>query len=86
MPIGRGPDGRIRVRYVLKENGPDQLQVYSGSGYSTPAPLGGGGETAGKLARLPPRGKQAWMAGSALRDPAASRPKRQKKGRDTSPD
>ncbi len=71
QPLGRGPDGRIRVRYVLREDGPDQLQVYSGSGYSAPVSLAGEGEAIDKLARLTPRGKQVWMAGSALRAPSA---------------
>lgn len=76
QPIVRGPDGRIRVRYVLREDGPDQLQVYSGEGYSAPVPLGDEGQAIDKLARLTPRGKQVWMAGSALRAPSANRGKK----------
>jgi hypothetical protein len=65
---GRGPDGRIRHRLIINEDGPDQLQIYSGSGYAVPNATG---EDAAKLARLTPRGKQAWMAGSYLRAPAS---------------
>jgi len=64
---GRGPDGRIHHRLLINEEGPDQLQVYTPSGYSAPAPL----DDAAKLAHLTPRGKRAWMAGSSLRDPAS---------------
>lgn len=62
LHLGRGPDGRIHVRYILKEEGPDQLQVDSPDGY-TPA------EDAAKLDRLTPRGKQVWLSGSSLRPP-----------------
>jgi len=65
---GRGPDGRIRHRLLINEDGPDQLQVYSGSGYAAPNDTG---EDAEKLAHLTPRGKQAWRAGSYLRVPAS---------------
>ncbi|MDD5037687.1 MAG: hypothetical protein PHE55_23400 [Methylococcaceae bacterium] len=34
LHIGRGADGRIHHRYVFNDEGPDQLQVYSGSGYA----------------------------------------------------
>jgi len=66
-PTGRGPDGRIHHRLLINEDGPDQLQVYTPSGYSAPASA----EDAAKLARLTARGKRAWMAGSSLRDPGA---------------
>ena len=62
---GRGPDGRIHHRLLLNEEGPDQLQVYTPLGYAAPA-----GDAA-KLEQLTARGKRAWMAGSALRDPAS---------------
>ncbi len=35
-PTGRGPDGRIHHRVIINEEGPDQFQVYTGSGYATP--------------------------------------------------
>jgi hypothetical protein len=68
---GRGPDGRIRHRLIINEDGPDQLQIYSGSGYAVPNVAG---EDAAKLARLTHRGKQAWMAGAYLRAPASYYP------------
>jgi hypothetical protein len=64
--IGRGPDGRIHHRLLINEEGPDQLQVYTPSGYNTPST-----EDGAKLEKLTPRGKRAWMAGSSLRDPSA---------------
>lgn len=73
LHIGHGPDGRIRVRYILKEDGPDQLQVYSGSGYSASTIAEDDVETAEKLAKLTPRGKKAWMAGRALKSHTAKR-------------
>jgi hypothetical protein len=68
---GRGTDGRIRHRLIINEDGPDQLQVYSGLGYAVPNATG---EDAAKLARLTHRGKQAWMAGAYLRAPASYYP------------
>lgn len=67
LHLGRGPDGRIHVRYLLKEDGPDQLQVESAEGYSAPV------ADAAKLNRLTPHGKRVWMAGSSLRTPSAPR-------------
>jgi hypothetical protein len=64
--IGRGPDGRIHHRLLINEEGPDQLQVYTPSGYSASST-----EDPAKLEKLTPRGKRAWVAGSALRDPSA---------------
>ena len=64
---GRGPDGRIHHRLVLNEEGPDQLQVYTPSGYGTPLSA----EGTAKLERLTVRGKRAWISGSSLRDPDA---------------
>jgi hypothetical protein len=65
LHIGQGPDGRIHHRLIIKEDGPDQLQVYTPSGYAA-APA----EDPARLERLTPRGKRAWMAGSSLRVPA----------------
>ena len=64
----RGPDGRIRHRLQINENGPDQLQIYTRSGFSKPIEPD---EEALKMERLTARGKQAWMAGSYLRLPAS---------------
>jgi hypothetical protein len=68
---GRGPDVRSRHLLVMNEDVPDQLHVYSGSGYAVP---NAAGEDAAKLARLTHRGKQAWMAGAYLRAPASYYP------------
>jgi hypothetical protein len=59
LHIGRGADGRIHVKYVLKEDGPDQVQVYSGAQEEN--------DEAETLAKLTPRGQQAWMAGRTLK-------------------
>jgi len=64
----RGADGRIRHRLVIHEDGPDQLQIDSGSGYSSPDVRK---QDSAKLGRLTSRGKQAWLAGSYLRAPAS---------------
>ena len=69
LHLGRGPDGRIHVRYILKEEGPDQLQVGSAEGYVPASPA----EEAAKLDRLTPRGKQIWLSGSSLRPGHVSR-------------
>lgn len=70
--IGRGPDGRIRHRLVINDEGPDQLQVYSDSGYA-PAPHGNAAQDEAHLARLTPRGRQVWMSGKFLREPPSPR-------------
>ncbi|MFM8330386.1 MAG: hypothetical protein ACKN9T_01725 [Candidatus Methylumidiphilus sp.] len=62
LHIGRGPDGRIHVRYLLKDEGPDQVQVYTPADEAEPS-----AEDPAKLERLTARGKRAWLAGSALR-------------------
>lgn len=67
LHLGRGPDGRIHVRYIVKEEGPDQMQVYTPSGYANQKPA----EDAAKLERLTPRGKKLWLSGSSLRDPTS---------------
>lgn len=67
LHLGRGPDGRIHVRYIVKEEGPDQMQVYSAGNYADPA------AEAAKLDRLTARGKQVWLSGSSLRTPPAPR-------------
>jgi len=67
LHLGRGPDGRIHVRYIVKEDGPDQLQVQSPDGYSDSRSE----QNAAKLNRLTPRGKQVWLSGSSLRDPSS---------------
>ena len=64
----RGPDGRVRHRLVINPNGPDQLQVYSNSGFAAPTETD---EDARKMERMTPRGKQAWLAGAYLRVPAS---------------
>jgi hypothetical protein len=64
--IGRGPDGRIHHRLLLNEEGPDQLQVYTPSGYAPQS-----AEEAAKLGRLTERGRRSWESGSSLRDPAS---------------
>lgn len=67
--IGRGPDGRIHHRLVINEQGPDQLQVYSGSGYAPATPDKQAQEDDAHWARLTPRGRQVWMSGKSLREP-----------------
>lgn len=71
LHIGRGPDGRIHHRLVIKDEGPDQLQVFTPSGYApVPADEAARLETA-RLERLTPRGRRVWMAGSSLRVPGS---------------
>ena len=65
---GRGPDGRIHHRLIINEEGPDQLQVYTATGYAAPAAAS---EDATKLARLTPRGREVWVAGAYLRNPSS---------------
>lgn len=70
---GRGPDGRIHHRLLLNEDGPDQLQVYAGSGYAPAAPEAEAKADEAHWAKLTPRGRRSWLAGLALRGPASAR-------------
>lgn len=68
---GQGPDGRIRHRLIINEEGQDQLQVYTGTGY---APHNLTEDDISKLARLTQRGRDTWMAGTHSRAPASYYP------------
>ncbi len=65
---GRKANGRVRHRLVVNPAGPDQVQDETGRSYAEST---AGGEDDGKLDRLTPRGKAAWMAGSSSRAPAS---------------